>query len=410
MKVFRLLLTFKKEEGVGKMKKGIFWGIGMGVLILLCFGYCLYKEVDRSKRMAMAPVAETEPTVTVQKIISRPLVIQQKYIGSVIPIKYVNILPFISGFVDEVRVQGGQEVQEGDVLFVLQQDEYKAQLDSALADILKAQADFTNAQVYYERVLKTDKKALSATEIDNAKASYLSAKAAVAGALANFEVAKVSYQYTTLKAPISGVIGNVEITKGDYVSPAGSPLIKLIQYSPIRVVFSISDKEYLKEKKNQASALFQKDAVRLQLADGTTFDLPGTVQFLNNEVTASTGSVQVFADFENPAKDLLSNAYVNVIVEKQIPNGILVPQKLVTMKADGNYVNIVGEDNLIQTVKVETGPVVGANFVIESGLKEGAFLITDSISRLDVSKPVKIRLKQPPAEPAMTRVPAGGLS
>lgn len=88
---------------------------------------------------------------------------------------------------------------------------------------------------------------MSKTEVDNAKASYLSAEAQLAAAKADYELAKVNYDYTVIQAPISGIVGNVSLTKGDYVSPSGQPLLSIIQYNPIRVVFSITDKDYLEE-------------------------------------------------------------------------------------------------------------------------------------------------------------------
>ena len=118
---------------------------------------------------------------------------------------------------------------------------------------MQTQADLANAKVYYERVKKVGPKAMSKTEFDNAKAKYLSAQAAVAQARANYNLAKVNYGYTEINAPISGIVGEMSLTKGDYVSPGSQPLFSIIQYDPIRVVFSITDKDYLEELKNRCA-------------------------------------------------------------------------------------------------------------------------------------------------------------
>lgn len=376
--------------------------IGLVVLIAAAaLVWAVWRHESRSKA-AQSPRSVEEPTVVVQRIEAAPLVLTRTYIGTVIPIHSVNILPFISGFVDEVRVSGGQSVQAGDVLFVLQQDEYKAALDARYAAILQAAATYTNAETYYNRMKQAGAKAVSPSELDQAKANYLSEKAALASALANWEQARVNYDYTVVKAPISGLVGNIDVTKGDYVGPSGQALAFLVQMSPIRVVFSITDKEYLQEKRSDSSTLFQKDAVRLRLADGELFDIPGTVQFMDNQVAESTSSVQVYADFNNPDKELLSNAYVDVLVEKQVPNGILVPQSAVTMKQDGNYVSVVNENNRVEARKIELGPVIQSNYVVLDGLEDGAFVVLEAPARLSPDKTVKMKLKAVSRPPAMS--------
>ena len=126
--------------------------IGLVVLIAAAaLVWAVWRHESRSKA-AQSPRSVEEPTVVVQRIEAAPLVLTRTYIGTVIPIHSVNILPFISGFVDEVRVSGGQSVQAGDVLFVLQQDEYKAALDARYAAILQAAATYTNAETYYNRM------------------------------------------------------------------------------------------------------------------------------------------------------------------------------------------------------------------------------------------------------------------
>lgn len=128
---------------------------------------------------------------------------------------------------------------------VLEQGEYKAQLDLARAGVMQAEAALENAATYYQRVQAAGNKAVAQADRDKAQAEYLSAKAALAQAQAQLAAAKVNYDYTIIRAPISGLIGTVEPTKGDYVSPAGTPLMTVIQTSPIQVVFSITDKDYI---------------------------------------------------------------------------------------------------------------------------------------------------------------------
>ena len=396
---FALSLLGKKGE---KQMKIILKGLGWCIVLIVALSFIYFFWYRGKPKEGLEHFVSEEPTVVVQRVEAAPLVLTRSYIGTVIPIHSVDILPFISGFVEDVKVNSGQSVSAGDVMFVLQQQEYKAALDARYADILQATATYQNAETYYQRMKKAGVKAISPSDLDQAQANYLSSKAALALAIANWEQAKVNYNYTVIKAPISGLLGNVPVTKGDYVSPSGQALARLIQMSPIRVVFSITDKEYLEEKRSGTSGLFQKDAVRLRLADGLLFDIPGTVQFLDNQVSESTSSVQVFADFQNPNKELLSNAYVDVLVEKQLPDGILISQNAVNLKQDGSYVRVVDESNHVVSRRIEVGPVMEGNYVVLSGLEEGEFVVLEAPSRLSPQETVKIKLKAVSRPPAMS--------
>ena len=396
---FALSLLGKKGE---KQMKIILKGLGWCIVLIVALSFIYFFWYRGKPKEGLEHFVSEEPTVVVQRVEAAPLVLTRSYIGTVIPIHSVDILPFISGFVEDVKVNSGQSVSAGDVMFVLQQQEYKAALDARYADILQATATYKNAETYYQRMKQAGIKAISPSDLDQAQANYLSSKAALALAIANWEQAKVNYNYTVIKAPISGLLGNVPVTKGDYVSPSGQALARLIQMSPIRVVFSITDKEYLEEKRSGSSGLFQKDAVRLRLADGLLFDIPGTVQFLDNQVSESTSSVQVFADFQNPNKELLSNAYVDVLVEKQLPDGILISQNAVNLKQDGSYVRVVDESNHVVSRRIEVGPVMEGNYVVLSGLEEGEFVVLEAPSRLSPQETVKIKLKAVSRPPAMS--------
>jgi membrane fusion protein (multidrug efflux system) len=298
-------------------------------------------------------------------------------------------VPFISGFIDKVKVSGGQEVKVNDVLFVIRQDEYKANLDASYAKVLQAKATLENAKMFYERMTKAGSRAVSKTNLDNARTAFLSAEAELAQALANYQKAKIDYDYTVIKATISGMVGDVEISKGDYVSPQGKAILKIIQYNPIRAVFSISDKEYLDEVKiSKNKRPFSDWDVKLKLSNGMIFDKVGKVKFWDNEVASATGSVRVFADFQNPNKILYTNAYVDVIMEKKLSNVILVPQNALYLQDGESYVYIVGENNKPKKVYVSLGNQYKTDFIVNKGLLDGDKVILNKLSLPDLSKSV----------------------
>ena len=129
------------------------------------------------------------------------------HVGYVTPIKSVELVPNVSGYIADVLVEGGQKVKAGDNLVLIDQRRYKAELNAAVAAVTQAQADFNNAKVYYERIQKAGGKAVSQSEADSAKARYLSALGSLEEARANQAKAQVMYDYTVLQSSIDGIVG-----------------------------------------------------------------------------------------------------------------------------------------------------------------------------------------------------------
>ena len=360
------------------------------ILIILALAAGIYMLWPRHADTRTRPAVSDGLVMNVVPLTPQPVTITDTYIGYVTPVQSVDLVPKINGYLDKIWVKGGQDVKAGDNLVMIRQNEYKAQLDAAKAQVTQARADFNNAQIYYERIQKAGAKAISKTEVDNAKAKYLAAQGALAQANANQALAQVNYDYTLLKAPITGTVGNVDLTKGNYVSPASAPLLKIIQYDPIRVVFSITDKAYLDEMRRHPDNLFDGEKIRLRLSNGAMYQQPGKFQFTANEIDRATNSIAVYADFANPNKTLVANAYVDVLVERTIPEAVLVRQNYVTMSADGNFVYTVRDGQLFKT-PVEIITAQGPDYVLADTFQPGEYLVVDKVGTID--KNTKIRIK-----------------
>lgn len=360
------------------------------VLIVVLVVVALYKFYPQKK------VVETKGRDEVLELSVTPIKpesvkISNQYIGFVTPINSVDVTSYINGYLEDIMVKGGEEVEAGDTLIVIKQDEYKANLDQAKAQIMSAQANLTNLQAYYNRIKKAGSKAVSKSEVDAAKAQFLSAQAAVAEAKANYALAKVNYDYTVIQAPISGIIGNVDLTKGDYVSPASGSLLKLIQYNPIRVVFSITDKEYLDEMAKNPENLYSDDTIQIRLSNGKIFTPKGKFQYFGNELNRDTNSLAVYADFENADKMLIANAYVDVLIDRMFEDGVVVKQNLVSLAPDGNYVYVVNDGKLSKSV-VDIVTTKGTDYVLRNTFKSGDLLVLDKIGRLNPEQKIKIKM------------------
>lgn len=355
------------------------------ILFLLGILSYFYFNGMRGKAVMASSKKTKQLSVYVMEAMPQNKTIHQTYIGYVKPIHQVAIHTYISGFIDKVAVRGGEEVKAGELLFVIKQDEYKAQLNLAIAKVAQAQAILENANIYYERMKTAGQKAISKTDLDNAKTAVLTAKAELLQAQADEEVARVNYNYTMIYAPISGLVGDVSITVGDYVFPQSTPLITIIQYNPIRVQFSISDKTYLNET-DLGQELFSDWKMYLKLANGKIYNQTGVIKYLNNQINPQTSALTVYSDFNNPDNLLIPNAYVDVILEKQIEDGIFLPQSVVDFTSNGAVVYILSDDSKIMKIPVQVSSLSDGLFYISGGLKSGMRIITNKVSNYQIGQ------------------------
>ena len=193
----------------------------------------------------MAGMAGGIPHVLVEDVIKTDVSPQRKYIATVEPINSVNLIPQVSGYIDKVLFQEGSIVNEGDILFVIEQDRYIANVDLSKAALASANANLVKTERDYKRqkALSSQNYASKST-LDTAESAYLQAKAAVEQAKANLELAKIDMQHTEIKAPFTGVIGKAMVTQGNFVSSNSQTLARIVQKSPIRVAFSVPDKDH----------------------------------------------------------------------------------------------------------------------------------------------------------------------
>ncbi len=373
------------------MKKDTFknWLIIILLLVIAGGGILFYIH---SRPQAVKPeAAEKLISVAAELPKAEDISIAKNFIGRVAAVRSVNILPYLSGYVADIPADSGQQVKRGDVLIVLRQEEYKAAVHSAYAAVLSAAADLQNAQNQYSRLHKAGARAVSQTELDNAKTAVLTAEAAAKQAAANLETSRINLNYTLVKAPFDGVLGNINIAIGDFVTPSMNPsLVRIVQYNPARVIFSVTDKELL-----QNHDLFA-DKVRLILSDGKKYPFAGKVIYTENAIEKSTNTLAVYAEFENPDKTLIPNAYVKVLLEHTYKNAVLAAKNLVQMKNNGNFVYAVKDGEVILK-PVQILAEDGGSFILKNDFSNGESLITQDIEPQLLGQKVQIQ-NQPQKE------------
>lgn len=363
--------------------------IAMVVLIaLLNVGYRAYHKIHSPYVEEMAPL----PEIAAVKPKGEDITISYTYIGQVEAINITDIVPYISGYVESIAVEGGAEVKKGDVLAVVKQDEYIDALAAATAELYAANADYTNAQKQFERMQKAGEKAVSKSQMDAAEAAYLSAKGNLEKARAMQSSAQTDLEYTYLKAPFDGQLGNIDLSLGEYISPNSQNLMQLVQKDPIRVVFSVSDKEYLKHLHNQDSGDLK---IRLRLSDGEMYDKEGSIEYASNAIDKATDSLAIYAEFANPDGKLMPNAYVEVFLERTYNNVVLVAKEEVMQRPHGDFIYAVS-GGVLQLRKIKILGEYDNQYALKNDFNQDEYLpIEETDSRLLGQK---VAIKKTPAE------------
>jgi len=288
-------------------------------------------------------------------------------------------MPYINGYLDKIAIQPGQMVKEGELLLTIDDSEYKAKVDAAEAAVMQADAAFNYNKDYYERIKKSGKKAFSEIDIDNAKNNFLQAEANLMSAKANKKYAEVNLHYTQINAPITGLIGNFNLSHGDYVTPANMPLLTIVQTSPIRVVFSLTDVEYFNLTAD--NSFFKNSVIKIVLPNGKTFKYTGHFQYTDNQINKSTNALPVYVYFENDNNDLLPNTFVTVDVYHTIQNSFAISKNHIQMTDKGYFISI-GRDNHILHLPVQILAEKGDTYIIKNDFNAGDLLVTDNVSNI----------------------------
>ncbi|MBO7097704.1 MAG: efflux RND transporter periplasmic adaptor subunit [Alphaproteobacteria bacterium] len=366
-----------------------FYPLTIIVAVVLTFvaGFLFFKFFNISENKTFQNENKQQPLVlTAEPIYPTNTVLTQQYVGYVTPIHEVSVTPYIDGFIEKVYIKGGELVNKGDVLLILKQDEYIAMLENAKADIVKAQAVLQNAANYFERLKKAGN-AISASDLEAAEAQYLSALASLEQAKANYTQAQVNYNYTVIHAPISGIVGDVSLTQGNYVSPTSGPLFTIVQYNPIRVVFSISDKQYLKELSKTKP--FIDETLLLELPNGDIFKNKGVFRYTDNSINKQTGSMAVYADFQNIGKILTPNTYVTVLSKNILKNSVSVAKNLVILENNGNFIYLI-RNGILRKEQVEILGTNGETFVLKNTFEKGDAVVTEKVNEQNIGMPAEI--------------------
>ena len=305
---------------------------------------------------------------------------QTIYPASIKGVQDVEIRPKVQGFLTQINVREGQTVSAGQVLFVIDNETYQAQVRQAQAAVNAAQQQVNTAKLTYTNAQQLHaKKVIGDYELQTSQNTFESAQAQLAQAQASLASAKEMLSYCYVKSPASGVVGTLPFKKGALVS-GSNVLTNVSNISTMEVYFSVTEKEAMVISQKGLQSL---PAVKLQLADGTIYANEGTVSKMSGVIDAATGSVQLIATFPNPEKLLKSGATGTIVIPRQATNAIIIPQGCVSEVQNKKFVYLVGADNKVKYSEIKVDPQNdGKNFVVTEGLKVGDKYVSNGITKL----------------------------
>ena len=316
-------------------------------------------------------------------------------------INEVSILPQVTGTIEKILFEEGSIVKEGDVLFEIDPSKYQAAYDLAKAKLDSAKANLVKAERDYERQVKlSDEKFASKATFDSSESAFLQAKAAVEEAKANLDVAAIDLDNTKVIAPISGKIGKAFVKKGNYVVASSAALAKIVQINPIRISFSLTDKEMAKVQTMKDDLKDLTAQIILPTGEVISEKVVGT--FSDNAINASTATMSVYADVANEARRLIPGNYVQSAISNNKPvYSVVVPQSALNYDKDGAYIYIAKVDTaksqendlhgVAEQRRIVLGDkVIGTDQAVISGLKEGELVVIQGNVKIQNNSQIKI--------------------
>lgn len=323
------------------------------------------------------------PAVGVVAAKQQAITQSSEYIARIQATNRVNLVARVAAYLDEVLFTDGAEVKKGQLLYRLEQGPFQAEVHAREASIAQFKAQLRNAEIVLQRaqaLLKTP--AGQQATVDTALAAQDALKAQIMGAEAQLQQARINLDYTEIRAPIDGKIGRTAITAGNYVNPGSGTLVSIVSQDPMYIVFPVSTRTVI-ELQQRAGGKAGALTIRVRLPDGTLYDQPGKLDFIDNSVSGNTDTMVLRGVVPNPRRLLVDGELVQALLQDVKPTEALaVPRAAVLADQQGDYVFVVDKDNKVEKRPVKLGQSTPALAAVTSGLSEGENVVVDGIQRV----------------------------
>jgi membrane fusion protein (multidrug efflux system) len=371
------------------------WSLRMPAVVL----FMLMGTVCGCKKEAPTSTAPPPAEVVAVTVTPKTVPITTPFVAQAESSHQVEIVARVNGFLEKILYKEGDVVKAGQVLFLMDQKPFKAQVNAARGEVENRKAQLWTAKANLDRIQPlAAQDAASKSDLDNAVGAVKSAEAAVYEAKSRLEKAELDLGYTTIKSPVDGISSRSLMREGAYLTPMGptSQLTYVAKLDPIWINFSVSQNEMATNQQEVAKGRLSVPKnmnydVEVELSDGTRYPHTGKLSFADPSFSQQTGTFLVRAELPNPKGVLRPGMFVKVHVKGAVrPNAIVVPQKAVQQTANGHVVYLVNDKGQAELRPVMVGEWVGDEWVINQGLKGGDKIIVEGFQRLAPGAPVKI--------------------
>jgi membrane fusion protein (multidrug efflux system) len=360
--------------------------LGSFCLMLLCINACSTSQSEQKEVAQKFPITSPIYIDTVNYI---------DYVAEINSLKNVEIRVRVKGYIEQIHVDEGQKVKQGQLLFSISNQEYREEVLKANAMLKSAIAEAKSAELTLENVkLLVSKNTVSKTEQDIAEAKLDALKAKIEEAKAHEATAKLALSYTEIKAPFDGIIDRIPYKVGSLIDE-GTLLTKISDNSFVLAYFHISEREYLDFSKNVMQDYTDDDNdVKLILANDTEHPYDGSIETIEGEFDSKVGNIALRAKFPNPDRLLKHGASGKVRIRQNLKKVLVIPQKATFEIQDKIYVYVVDEQNRARMKNFVPKLRIPHLYVVESGLNPSDKIIYEGIQ--DVKEGMIVATEQIP--------------
>lgn len=360
--------------------------------------------------LAQMPGAGGPPSVGIARAAKQAVTETSEFVGRISAIDRVSLVARVTAFIDKQDFVEGSEIHKGDLLYVLEQGPFQADLDAKTAAQKQAEAQLENATLAYQRqeqLIRTP--AGQQALFDTSRATMLSDAAQVLAAKAGVRQSQINLGYTEIRSPIDGKIGRTSVTPGNVVSPGSGPLATITSQDPMYVVFPVPVRTALDLRERFAKqGGYHAVVIRLRLPDGHVYARTGTIDFVDNSISSNTDTLILRGTIPNPPtamgdRELVDNEFITVLLEGAQPVELLaIPRAAVLSDQRGDYVFTIDGQNKVVERRITLGQSTPSTATVLTGLSPGEMVIVDGVQKVHPGQEVSPGPASPPPGGAKT--------